>query len=74
MQNPVPEKSSKGKPPWALLAGASQLGFMAVGGLGLGLWLDSKYQTSPWCSIGGLLLGFVAGFMFLMRLIRIQQK
>jgi ATP synthase protein I len=31
-------------------------------GLGLGMWLDSKFGTKPWLMIVGLLCGIVAGF------------
>lgn len=35
---------------------------VATGGLGwLGHLADLKYDTEPWCAVGGVLLGFVYG-------------
>lgn len=33
-----------------------------VGGLLAGYWLDKWLGTSPWLTLGGLLLGLVTGF------------
>jgi ATP synthase protein I len=47
------------------LAQASAIGLSAVTaivlGLALGLWLDGRLGTKPWLTLGGLLLGVVAG-------------
>lgn len=37
-------------------------------GAGIGYWLDSKLDTSPWLLIAGSLLGITAGFIELIRL------
>jgi ATP synthase protein I len=36
-------------------------------GLGLGLWLDKKFDTNPVLMFVGLLLGIVAGFSNIIR-------
>jgi len=45
---------------------ASSIGIVLVVstfiGLGLGYFLDSYFRTTPWFTIGGLLLGIIAGF------------
>jgi ATP synthase protein I len=48
------------------LAYYSSLGFQValsiVIGLGLGVWIDRRYDTAPWAIFIGLLLGIAAGF------------
>ncbi|MEW6097236.1 MAG: AtpZ/AtpI family protein [bacterium] len=48
------------------VAYASSIGILLVVstfiGLGMGYFLDSWFGTSPWFTIGGLLLGIIAGF------------
>jgi F0F1-type ATP synthase assembly protein I len=34
---------------------------------GIGAWLDGKWETTPWCLVVGAVLGFVAGFVNLVR-------
>lgn len=42
---------------------------------GLGVWLDGKWDTTPWCLVVGSVLGFVAGFVNLVRAVpRSQSK
>jgi ATP synthase protein I len=31
-------------------------------GLGIGYWLDTRYDTSPWLTLVFLVLGIIAGF------------
>ena len=31
-------------------------------GLGIGYWLDTRYDTSPWFTLVFLVLGIIAGF------------
>ena len=42
-------------------------GVAVAGGYLLGLWLDGKFDTEPWISLGGLLLGSATGFRGLIR-------
>lgn len=48
------------------LAQASAVGMTfavaIVLGLAAGWWLDKKLGTAPWCLLGGLLVGILAGF------------
>lgn len=52
---------------WKEGLGLLNSGFVMVGcialGLLLGLWLDEKFETSPWWMIGGIVLGAAAGFV-----------
>ncbi|MCB2187429.1 MAG: AtpZ/AtpI family protein [Deltaproteobacteria bacterium] len=49
-----------------ILAKVSSMGLAmvlaTVIGMGLGLWMDSAWDTGPWGFIGGLILGIIAGF------------
>lgn len=44
---------------WYLALG--QVGLEMVAPIILGLWLDYEYGLRPWCTIGGVVLGFVGG-------------
>jgi len=48
------------------VAYASSIGIVLVTstfiGLGIGYFLDWQFGTTPWFTIGGLLLGIIAGF------------
>lgn len=46
-----------------------QLATAVVGGLLLGGWLDKRWGTSPWLTLGGLLIGAIGGFYNLIRLL-----
>ncbi len=39
-------------------------------GLGIGVWLDRKFDTSPWCTLIFLCFGIVAGFRNIGRAIK----
>lgn len=43
-------------------------------GLALGYWLDKKLGTAPWCTLGGIVLGTVAGFRSLFKLARARSE
>jgi len=51
---------------WRELAYFSSIGFsVALSvfiGLGVGVYLDRRFETSPWCTLGFLVLGIAAGF------------
>lgn len=36
-------------------------------GFGLGVYVDHKFHTNPWGSLGGLLLGVASGFYTLVK-------
>jgi len=46
---------------------------VALGAVG-GMFLDRKFETSPWLMLGGLVLGVAAGFMNMYRLVAAIQK
>ena len=51
---------------WRELAYFSSIGFsVALSifiGLGVGVYLDRRFDTSPWCTLVFLVLGIAAGF------------
>ena len=57
---------------------ASTLGFQVAFsifiGLGIGVWLDSKFGTFPWLALVFMIFGIVAGFLNYYRFIRKQQR
>lgn len=65
-----------------MMAQASAVGITfavaIVLGLALGWWLDTKFDSQPWCLLTGLLLGIAAGFKnlftFSARLDRLSRK
>lgn len=36
-------------------------------GVGLGFWLDKKYQSSPWLLVAGAVVGFMLGMYIVWR-------
>ena len=44
-----------------------EVGLAVIVGLVLGQFADDYFETSPWLSLAGLLLGVVAGFRSLLR-------
>lgn len=44
-----------------------------VGGLLLGWWLDKRWGTNPYFTLGGLVLGSTAGFWALYRVVIASQ-
>jgi F0F1-type ATP synthase assembly protein I len=61
------------------MAIAFSVGFALTGpiilGALLGIWLDARFKTSPWFTMGLLLLGIVAGFVEMIRsLNRLQRE
>jgi len=59
----------------ALLSGAgfTMAAAVALGAL-LGNWLDHRWGTAPWLLVVGFLLGTVAGFVQMARLISVAGK
>ena len=59
------------------LAGASTIGlevaFAIFIGLGIGVWLDRRFDTFPWLAIIFMVLGVAAGFTNYCRFVRRQQ-
>ncbi len=43
-------------------------------GLGIGVWLDRKFETSPWLTLIFLLMGIVAGFRNIALVIKRARK
>lgn len=60
------------------LAAASTIGFQVAFsifiGLGIGVWLDSRFGTFPWLALLFMVLGVVSGFVNYYRFVRKQQK
>ena len=60
------------------LAYYSSLGFsVALSifiGLGIGIWLDRKFDTSPWLMLIFLIFGIIAGFRNIARAIKRVRK
>jgi len=60
------------------LASASTIGlevaFAIFIGLGIGVWLDRKFDTFPWLAIIFMVFGVAAGFLNYYRFIRRQQE
>jgi ATP synthase protein I len=46
-----------------------QLAATVVGGLLFGNWLDKKFDTLPWLTIIGLVIGSIGGFYNLIRIL-----
>lgn len=46
-----------------------QLAATVVGGLLFGSWLDKKFETLPWLTIIGLVIGSIGGFYNLIRIL-----
>lgn len=57
---------------------ASTLGFQVAFaifiGLGIGVWLDSRFNTFPWLTLVFMILGIIAGFLNYYRFIKRQQR
>jgi ATP synthase protein I len=51
-----------------------QLAAAVVGGLLFGSWLDKKFNTPPWLTLIGLLLGSIGGFYNLLKLLTWKEK
>jgi len=51
-----------------------QLAITVVGGLFLGSYCDKKFDSSPWFTVLGLLLGSIGGFYNLIRILEWKQK
>lgn len=51
-----------------------QLAISVVAGLFAGEWADGKLGTEPWLTLVGLLIGSVAGFYNLIRIMNWKQK
>lgn len=47
-----------------------QLAVSVVVGVMVGRWLDTRWETTPWLTIVGMLLGSGAGFWNLLRLLK----
>ena len=52
----------------------SQVGMEMVGMLGIGLLADYYFHTMPWCTIIGMLAGFVGGITHLVVLASPKRK
>jgi ATP synthase protein I len=55
-------------PGWVRYSGVGLELAGAIGGLALvGYWLDGRYGTRPWCTLGGVVIGLVGGLYNLVR-------
>jgi ATP synthase protein I len=50
-----------------------QVGLSVFIGLGIGVWLDSKFGTFPWLALLFLVLGVASGFLNYYRFIKRQK-
>lgn len=67
MARPDPERFRK----WGELAGIGPLlAASVIAGYLLGSWLDRKLDTAPWLMVSCVLLGTVAGFIEMVRLLQ----
>lgn len=47
-----------------------QLGMIFLAFFGIGFWIDGRYSTSPWFTLGGTFVGFAIGMYYLIRTVR----
>jgi len=40
----------------------TEFALFEIVGAAVGYWLDSRWDTLPWCLLGGVVVGFVLGF------------
>ncbi len=49
------------------MGAAGNIGFTLVAsvlvGIGLGRWIDRQFDSAPWATIGGIVLGMMAGVL-----------
>jgi len=55
---------------WAL----AQLGLEMVAPMGIGIYLDSRFDWTPWATVVGFVFGFVGGFLHLLVLLKQHDK
>lgn len=48
----------------------AQVGFEMVAPIALGVWLDTRYELMPWCTVAGVVVGLVGGMIHLLVLLR----
>lgn len=70
-----PARTAEGLRAAALLSGAgfTLAAAVAIGALG-GNWLDHRLGTAPWLLVIGFLLGTIAGFVQMARIIAVAGK
>ncbi len=52
---------------WKLAGLGTELAGAVIGLTLLGLWLDRRYGTDPWCTVGGAGIGIVGGLYNMVR-------
>ena len=68
---PDPEDHWKSwRPALSLFAVGAVLVASTGGGALLGYWLDTQFETKPWLLVSGILLGLVAGFVQMYRIVK----
>jgi ATP synthase protein I len=76
--NSFSSKKRESRRAWRELAYFSSIGFsVALSifiGLGVGVYLDRRFETSPWCMLIFLVLGIAAGFRNIGHAIRKSRK
>ena len=55
---------------YQIIAASMQFAVAVILMLFLGMWLDGKFDTSPWLMLTGLAVGFTAGFYSFLRSVR----
>jgi ATP synthase protein I len=76
--DPLSPKKRETRRQWRELAYYSSIGFSVAFsifiGLGVGVYLDRRFDTSPWCMLVFLVLGIAAGFRNIAHAIRKSRK
>lgn len=71
-QNDVP--GAKAFPTLSATSVGLEMGVSVIIGVLFGMWLDSRFDTSPWLMVVFLVLGFVAGLRSVIRAVRRADK
>lgn len=66
--------SRKRKKRWMLGLMVSQVGFVIVGSILFGAWLDDVFDTGPFLAVTGLIIGFGSAISLLVRINKMQRS
>ncbi len=71
MRHPKSEREARGRRAGTAYQGAFESVFAILIGAGLGYWADAAFDSAPWGLLVGLILGFSA---FVLRLVRLARQ